>query len=59
MLPASPGVVQAEAGAALHDESSPSRRGDPARGRQKIWRAQVQIIGAITGAQFASISLGI
>ena len=35
VLPASPPVVQAEAGAALHDESSPARRGDPARGRRK------------------------
>jgi hypothetical protein len=31
VLPAKSRVVQAEAEAALHDESSPSRRGDPAR----------------------------
>jgi hypothetical protein len=31
VLPAKSRVVQAEAEAALHDESSSSRRGDPAR----------------------------
>lgn len=54
-----PPGVQAVRGAALHDESSPVRRGDPARRWQKIWRACLQIIGAITGAQLSSISLGI
>lgn len=35
VVPASPPVVQAEAGAGLHDESSPARGGDPARSMAK------------------------
>jgi hypothetical protein len=58
VLPARRPVVQAEHGTALHDESSPPARGDPARRRQKIWRAKALIIGAITGSIARALASG-